>query len=197
MNEIISKIRAEIERRRNISVAYDMSGGNAPLYDELLSFLDTLEEPKKDYNKLYEDIAKSEWFKKSYVGKSLGDVVPVEEPVCGDLEEAVTNYIAPIENEDGLRVINFSGQDIKDAFIAGANWQKEQDKEWLNSELIKAHLDGVKAGDRVARKQMMKEAIDAIARPYEQELWCDFTDLHFDDNEPVKVIIIRGGRRKL
>ena len=40
--------------------------------DRLHKYL--LEKPKeqKDYNKLYEDIAKSEWFKKSYVGKSLG-----------------------------------------------------------------------------------------------------------------------------
>lgn len=28
---------------------------------------------QKDYRKLYEDIAQSEWFKKSYVGKSLGE----------------------------------------------------------------------------------------------------------------------------
>lgn len=50
----------------------------------------------------------------------------LEEPVSEDLEEAAMNYIAPIENEDGLKVINFSGQDIKDAFKTGAEWQKEQ-----------------------------------------------------------------------
>lgn len=37
-------------------------------------WLDWLEKQKeqKDYRKLYEDIAKSEWFKKAYEGKSLG-----------------------------------------------------------------------------------------------------------------------------
>lgn len=37
-------------------------------------WLDWLEKQKeqKNYNKLYEDIAKSEWFKKAYKGKSLG-----------------------------------------------------------------------------------------------------------------------------
>lgn len=49
----------------------------------------------------------------------------LEEP-DKDLEEAAMNYIAPIENEDGLKVINFSGQDIKDAFIAGAEWAMNQ-----------------------------------------------------------------------
>ena len=43
-----------------------------------------------------------------------------------DLEKAAENYIAPIENEDGLNFINFCGRDIREAFIAGAEWQKEQ-----------------------------------------------------------------------
>lgn len=40
------------------------------------------------------------------------------------LKEAAENYIAPIENDEGLDYINFNGRDIKDAFIAGAEWQK-------------------------------------------------------------------------
>lgn len=47
-------------------------------------------------------------------------------PASKDLEEAANNYISPIENEQGLSFIGFSGQDIKDAFIAGAEWQKDQ-----------------------------------------------------------------------
>ena len=42
------------------------------------------------------------------------------------LEKAAENYIAPIENDEGLDYINFNGRDIKDAFIAGASWQKQQ-----------------------------------------------------------------------
>lgn len=42
------------------------------------------------------------------------------------LEDAAENYIAPIENDEGLDYINFNGRDIKDAFIAGAEWQKSQ-----------------------------------------------------------------------
>ena len=43
-----------------------------------------------------------------------------------ELEVAAEEYIAPIENDAGLEFINFSGQDIKDAFIAGAEWQAKQ-----------------------------------------------------------------------
>ena len=79
-----------------------------------------------------------------------------EQPVCEELEDAVTNYIAPIENEDGLKVINFSGQDIKDAFVAGANWQREQNDKETAELLTIAHLQGA---DQM-REQMMKEAVE-------------------------------------
>lgn len=46
----------------------------------------------------------------------------------------------------------FTDTTIGEAFIAGAKWQKEQDKDWLNEELIKAHLNGVMTGDRIARE---------------------------------------------
>lgn len=39
--------------------------------EKVLAYLEKQKE-QKDYNKLYEDIAKSEWFKKAYEGKSLG-----------------------------------------------------------------------------------------------------------------------------
>ena len=101
--ELLAKIKAEIERRwkdyRN-SVTPDQPKyrthyfvGKGEVCEELLSFLDTLEEPKKDYNQLYKDIAESEWFKKSYVGKSLGDVIPVEEPACEELEGEISRYL--------------------------------------------------------------------------------------------------------
>lgn len=34
--------------------------------------------PKRNFRKLYEAIVKSEWFKKAYHGKSLGDFIPVD-----------------------------------------------------------------------------------------------------------------------
>ena len=40
--------------------------------ERCIAYLEKLKE-KKDYRKLYEDIAKSDWFKKNYVGKSLGE----------------------------------------------------------------------------------------------------------------------------
>lgn len=58
---------------------------------------------------------------------SFIDSLP-DQPVEG-LEEAAENYIAPIENDEGLDYINFNGRDIKDAFIAGAKWQKGQQPE--------------------------------------------------------------------
>lgn len=85
-----------------------------------------------------------------------------KEPVSEDLEEAAINYIAPIENEDGLKVINFSGQDIKDAFIAGANWQKEKDTRDMVMSDNRQFQKVYELGKKDMMEKMMKEKINEI-----------------------------------
>lgn len=53
-------------------------------------------------------------------------------------------------------------QEEVDSFIAGANWQKEQ---------------------------MMKEAIEGIARPDDSEIWCNLASFNLKDGDKVKVIV--------
>lgn len=121
------KLRAEIERRKIVYRNTD-DLKDAIRYDEitdLLSFLDTLQEPMKGLDvtdfcqPIHPDIAK-------VLPDVINELTWGEQEPEVDLEEAAMNYIASIENEDGLKVINFSGRDIKDAFIAGAEWQKEK-----------------------------------------------------------------------
>ncbi len=73
---------------------------------------------QKDYNKLYEDIGKSEWFKKSYEGKSLGcnseqeEQKPVE-PIefSNEFENQVSHLLTSVlngeheYNEDFVRYV--------------------------------------------------------------------------------------------
>ena len=162
--ELLAKIKAEIERRwkdyRN-SVTPDQPKyrthyfvGKGEVCEELLSFLDTLEEPKKDYNQLYKDIAESEWFKKSYVGKSLGDDIPDEEPVSDDLEEAAKDYSCSYKplfppSEKRGRLLGFT---------AGAKWQENKDQETIKLAEDHAFL----AGADWQREQMMKEAVEGF-----------------------------------
>ena len=65
-----------------------------------------------------------------------------------DAEEAAARY----ERENRQSIL--SSVDIVNAFMDGAKWQKEQDEDWLNEELIKAHLNGVMTGDRIARESL-------------------------------------------
>lgn len=92
-----------------------------------------------------------------------------EESVPKDLEEAAMNYIAPIENEDGLKVINFSGQDIKDAFLAGAEWQADHIPLPEDTVLFNK---GVEEGRRLAEEEQADlftiVALDAAQRAQEQ-----------------------------
>ena len=85
--------------------------------------------------------------------KGYVTIVKSEESVPNDLEEAAENYIAPIENNEGLDYINFNGRDIKDAFIAGANWQKQHDAELIEI----AYNDGITIGMTKQKEQMMKD----------------------------------------
>lgn len=68
------------------------------------SFLAWLEKQKeqKDYRKLYEDIAQSEWFKKAYAGKSLGEEFEQKEqrPVERSLEDDhIIGFVYDLLNE--------------------------------------------------------------------------------------------------
>lgn len=99
---------------------------------------------------------------------SFIDSLPEEQP-SKDLKEAAEEYIAPIENDAGLEFINFSGKDIKDAFVAGAQWQKGQ---------------------------MLADAIDGeiVQDVYSRELCCKTIDLRkneFNFGDKVKVIIVK------
>lgn len=80
------------------------------------------------------------------------DSLPEEKP-SDDLEEAAEEYAS----DGSIGFIDMTAYNIDmtayNAFIAGAEWQKEQDKDYLNEELIKAHLNGVMTGDRIAMEE--------------------------------------------
>ena len=202
----IEKIRAEIERRlkythdwlrgdekrhpkqTSVSKNYYKMKGDERTLDALLSFLDTLEEPKKDYNKLYDDIAKSEWFKKSYVGKSLGDVVPVEEPVCDNLEKEAVNYCF----DNGL---NLSPRVATDFARHFANWQKAQDDKIVDI----IYQQGIEKGKDEQKEQFEKNRNDACDRmtKEEYELETDFAlgIINKENRTPTFIDAINYGMR--
>ena len=68
-------------------------------FDEYISWLEKQKE-QKDFRKLYEDIAKSEWFKKAYEGKSLGELASSaswkddEQKPLTDFEAAIYSYLS-------------------------------------------------------------------------------------------------------
>ena len=179
----IEKIKAEIERRKKAlhSTLFNDE------YNDLLSFLDTLEEEKpmnqegleeeiKRYGKEempvvlesdLNDIARhfAEWGKEQGYREGFleGAKIQREEDnqlyetftTTNDLEEAAKKYAEGIvQREDALM--------CKQAFIAGAEWQKEQDMdEWIKDR-DGCFWDGVNEGKKAMREQMMKEAVEAM-----------------------------------
>jgi len=68
----------ERTRKEIIKFIQDFCNPCDPDCDKWIAWLEKQKE-QKDYRKLYEDIAKSEWFKKAYAGKSLGEEDDKEE----------------------------------------------------------------------------------------------------------------------
>ena len=130
---IIEQIRSKVERMKTESISEESVSqddnyyeGRISVCDEILNFLDTLQEqPVKDYNKLYKDIAKSEWFKKSYVGKSLGDEVPDEQPLADGLEEEIERYLHSLGVGYGGWVDGMEDDDLRGIARHFAQWGAE------------------------------------------------------------------------
>lgn len=211
----IEKIKAEIESRiafaekcadaaceKNLHNALEANEMLIRQYKSLLAFIDSLpdENNPEPYNPVYDEdylnekIAKAT---KSWKGVDVDAMLAECRGYGGkpseDLEKAAENYIAPIENDEGLDYINFNGRDIKDAFIAGAKWQKGQMMaEWLKDR-DGCFWDGVNEGKKAMREQMMKDAVEGRAHPEECEIWVNLLGYgyKYKDGDKVKIIILK------
>lgn len=183
MMTTIEKIKAEIERRKKAlhSTLFNDE------YNDLLSFLDTLEEEKpmnqegleeeiKRYGKEempvvlesdLNDIARhfAEWGKEQGYREGFleGAKIQREEDnqlyetftTTNDLEEAAKKYAEGIvQREDALM--------CKQAFIAGAEWQKDKDTRDMCMSDNRHFQKVYELGRKDEREQMMKEAVEAM-----------------------------------
>lgn len=76
------------------------------------------------------------------------DTLESERPVPNDLEEAADKYAEKLTSEPYLQIVH------KTDFIAGANWQKEQDDKLVDT----IYQQGIEKGKDDMKEQMMKEA---------------------------------------
>ena len=91
-----------------------------------------------------------------------------DEPVCEELEEAADKHIRRVADAAGHPGWDWTTQDIADAFIAGANWQKEQ---------------------------MMKKAVEGYVNYYEDSGGILMTEAQvgcpYHNGDKVKIIIVK------
>ena len=123
-----------------------------------------------------------------------------EEPVSEELKEAAEEYVT---KEGYLAGLHYNS--MVRSFKAGAKWQREKDEsttedlgEYINElskqfpEVSFAKLSRIAV--RVAKwqkEQMMAKAIDGIARPNDNEIWCNLASVNLEDGDKVKVIVIK------
>jgi len=93
-----------------------------------------------------------------FYGFGKKNSMPDEEP-SEDLEKAAEKYRKESYRKSVMPNIDGPmpeyGGSIKEAFISGAKWQKEQDEDWLNDQLTRVHLDGVITGAEMAGKSKL------------------------------------------
>ena len=120
------------------------------------------------------------------------DSLPEEKP-SEDLEEAADNHIRQVVDAAGHPGWDWTTQDVVDAFIAGAKWQKAKDDEEIADLMFIAALD---AGQRAREELVMKEAVEGEIGYWNQSglsirLDQSLEKLGYDMDTKVKIIIVK------
>ena len=163
MENIKNIIRAEIERRRDIYLGHANAciGTNiVDGLDEALSFLDTLpEQPAEgldvtDFCKpidpgIAQCVADHWW---EMIGEES-----TNKPTTEGLEEAADAHIRRVVDAAGHPGWDWETQDVKDAFIAGAEWQYQKDRGEFAKLKAKEWSDGYNEGIAKGKEKMMEE----------------------------------------
>ena len=114
-----------------------------------------------------------------------------EEPVNENFEEALAQEWKGYNDRGAATVdaLEDNTQELAFAkgFYRGSKWQEKQDQETI--ELTEDHA--ILAGMEKMKKQIMAIAVDGIARPYDNEIWCILDSFNLKDGDEVKVIVIK------
>lgn len=221
--EPLAKIKAEIERLKTVQLKRIQEGDlvdaepydKIEAYNELLSFISTLESKKPVNREMREKDFDNEchrYFNGMTPEQFLNTPNTViarhfaqwgylraaekadeieynrqraEESVPKDLEEAAERFSKNVSN--GLYF-----RDLRVGFIAGAKWQKEQDEKEQADLFTIVALDAAQR----AKEQMMKEAVDADVNTYRDivagKSWAEFVvEMPTSDlGDKVRIIIL-------
>lgn len=182
MADKVQKIREKVEKKLEV-MQYQIHRKDA--YKELkciLDYIDSLQE--EPVNKELEKAA-NEW----------------------DAKASFTPFYMALDNNGNPYEVRQDYTTHAESFKAGAKWQKAKDEsttedlgDYINElskqfpEVSFAKLSRIAV--RVAKwqkEQMMTKAVDGIARPYDNEIWCILDSFNLKDGDEVKVIVIKEG----
>ncbi len=171
----------QIGDRKEIEIHFPEQFKFIKMYEGLLQFIDSLPEE--------EPIVKE-------ITRKDVNTDDIEEHASEDLEEAASEWDKAASFQPFYMQLDCKGnpcevkQDItthKESFKAGAEWQKKQMKEALQTEYEKGLFD--------MQQEMMKDAVDATildvdAQTIEFGLWPEKL-LNIKEGDKVKIIIIK------
>lgn len=169
MTQLIDVLVAEIEKR--ISSLHPKGGQGMVVtkilkdhYKDLLSLINALEvkEVGVDLEKEYKEVEE-------------------DRPVDVDIDMSGEFVKVPEMQEEPV------SEDLEEA----ANFYANTHIEYFDSEGNPCVMPAFKAGAKWQKEQMMSKAIKGIARPDDNEIWCNLASSNFKDDDEVKVIVIK------
>ena len=115
-----------------------------------------------------------------------------EDSISEEMEEASEKCIKELIPEAELNsampfALEYVVKLLHETFKAGAKWQKKQDKSII--ELAEDHA--MFAGMEKMKEEMMKKAVEGIARPDDNKIWCDLDSFNLKDGDKCRVIVIK------
>ena len=131
-------------------------------YNEVLTVLDSMQEESVSEDtmtirKEWFEHCKESWYNEGYIDGKYNRDRQFKEPVSEELEEAAER-LSTIYAGEGSVDPKREGFAFYVGFKNGANWQKEQDKQWL----AKEHKHIFAKGRESMKQQMMKGAVDGL-----------------------------------
>ena len=113
--------------------------------------------------------------------------IEYEEIHYGWEKESVTEDLGEYINELSKQFPEVPFAKLSRIAVKVSNWQKKQNQSII--ELAEDHA--MFAGMEKMKEEMMAKAVEGIARPDDNEIWCDLDSFNLKDGDKCRVIVIK------
>ena len=189
----IERLKKEVEDHNYYLDTPSQGLGYSFALDDILSFIDSLPEQPVEGLDVTDFCKPIDPKIARYVADHWWEMIGEEstnKPTTEGLEEAADAHIRRVVDAAGHPGWDWETQDVKDGFIAGAEWQYQKDRREFAKIKAKTWCEGFDA----YKQKMLDEAVEGVAEELynDGEIHCTVgVGTHFKPGDKVKVIVIK------